>query len=770
MRLAAVLAIVFASRADAQPGKSCQLSGTVSDPTGATVVDAVVIATSRDGQIRRSARSGLDGRFQIEAPCPAEYLLEARAEGLGARPSILRVPAGQGASVDLRLELARVDGAVTVTATGTPQRADEIAKALDVIEAPALERRAEFSLVEALRLTPGLRALQFGGPGSFVQIQTRGMRAADTALLIDGFRFRDAAAVQGDASGYLGDLMMISADRIEVLRGSGASLYGTNAIGGAVNLVTDSGGGPTHGSLLADGGGLGLFRGLGKLAGGWRQDRLRYAAGLTHVHSTRGVDGDDRYRNTSGQGFLEWRLSPAASLSGRVFAGDAFLGLNDLPFAASPLPASGFVPAVARATFFPAPNDPDSRRVADFFSGLVAFSHRPAPGLSYRLGYQALVTDRDNLDGPAGTRFEPAFQTANRFFSRIDTLQARADLETGRGHLLSAAWEFEREFYDNHTRDRNPAQAQRVDARVRIPQRSHTVFVQDQARFLADRLQLSLSGRWQNFQLDHPQFTGAPPRFQGAVFPSPPNAWTGDAAIAYLVPRRGTKLRAHAGNGYRVASLFERFGTSFFGGSFSAFGNPRLKPERSIAFDAGVDRYFASARYRLSGTYFYTRLQEVIGFGSSGYINTGGGLARGVEVSFQGRPARSLTMESSYTHTNADDRVSRFPGGELRSLHIFNHMFTVTATQSFARRWEATVDFLAASEYLWAFFATGGNRGFLFPGPRKADAVIAYTLPLGDRRSLRLYGKAENFLNRSYYEDGFPTPRAWAVFGLRYGF
>jgi len=756
----------------AQAAGPCSVSGKVLDPAGAAVAGAKVKLSRRDGHLQRTARADASAGFQFEAPCAAEYLLEAAAPGFDpAAPVPVDLRAGESTRADLRLALARVDVSLTVTASGTVQTAHEVAKAVDRIDHEAIDRRGVFSLVDAIRLVPGVRVLQLGGPGSFAQVLTRGLRAWDTAVLIDGFRFRDGAAVQGDATGYLGDLLLVNSDRVELLRGSGSSLYGTNAVGGVIHVISDPGGGATRGAIQVDGGGLGMARGLGSIAGAFGQDRWRYSAGLSHLNLTRGVDGDDRYRNTSGHGFLEWSPVSAGRFHARLFGADTFLGLNDLPFPApaAGLPSSPIIPAVPFVTFFPNPNDPDSRRAAHFLAGQVSYTHRPARGISTRVGYQGLVSDRDNLDGPAGTRFEPSFQTANRFFSRIDTAQARADFEPSRRHLFSSGYEFEREFYDNHTRDRHPDPALRTDARVRIAQNSHTLHLQDQIRLVADRLQLAVSGRWQTFRLARPEFAGGAPRFQGIRLQPPPDAWTGDGAVSYLLPGHSTKLRAHAGNGYRIPSLYERFGTSFFGGSFSAFGDPHLRPERTIAFDAGFDQYLMSSRYRVSGTFFYTRLQEVIGFGFAGYLNTGGGLARGLEVSLEARPTRGATVHSSYTYTNSDERTSRLLGGSLRVLRVFDHMFTLSASQSIGR-WDATVDFLAASDYISAFFVGSGNRPYLYPGPRKADLVIARTLPIADRLSLRLYGKIENFLNQTYYEDGFLTPKAWAVFGIKFVF
>ncbi len=192
-----------------------------------------------------------------------------------------------------------------------------------------------------------------------------------------------------------------------------------------------------------------------------------------------------------------------------------------------------------------------------------------------------------------------------------------------------------------------------------VTQSSHAVFVQDQLRFMQDRLQISAAFRAQFFSLRQPQFTpAASAPYSGIAFQSPPNAYTGDGSIAYMFRSSGTKVRAHVGNGYRAPSLFERFGTFFSSFGYSVFGDPRLAPDRSIAVDAGIDQTFSRNRVRASATYFYTHLQKVIIFDFSGlidpvtdpfgrfggYVNTDGGIARGVELSLSAAPTRTLNL------------------------------------------------------------------------------------------------------------------------------
>jgi iron complex outermembrane receptor protein len=319
-----------------------------------------------------------------------------------------------------------------------------------------------------------------------------------------------------------------------------------------------------------------------------------------------------------------------------------------------------------------------------------------------------------------------------------------------------------------------------VNSRAQVSEISNSFDAQDQMRLFHDRLQVSLSGRLQRFGLSQPQFSGTVPVYAGTSAISPPDAYTGDVSIAYFIPSTGTKLRSHGGNSYRKPSLYELFGTYFGGSFFSAYGDPRLKPERSIAMDGGIDQYFASDRLRLSASYFYTRLQQVIAFDfsglinpatdlfgrSSGYRNTNGGLARGAELSLEAKPWRSTRVRSSYTYTNARDKVSVFADGTLQSPRITPHTFSLVVMQQFGKRLDGSFEFLAASDFLYPL----SRRTFVFPGARQAAVSLGYTHPLTERVNLRLYTRFNNLADQKYYEDGYRTPGRWGVGGVTVSF
>ena len=179
-------------------------------------------------------------------------------------------------------------------------------------------------------------------------------------------------------------------------------------------------------------------------------------------------------------------------------------------------------------------------------------------------------------------------------------------------------------------------------------------------------------------------------------------------------------MRAHVGNGYRVPSLYERFGTfynTFPSNAFVALGDPFLKPEKTIAFDAGIEQNAANGRVRLSATYFYTRLRDIIGFGNvvanvgtttrpfGGYDNEKGGIARGGEFSVKAQATATTDIFASYTYTNSDQLTPQVSGsGILKTLGVPDDQFSLVATQRFRRAW-VNFDFLATSKYLAPIFS-----------------------------------------------------------------
>jgi vitamin B12 transporter len=799
------VAIFAGSAAQAQTSTTAAISGHVKDPDGADVPGATVRLYGRDRTFSIVTASDAKGAFSFKNLAAGEFLIEAEANGLAmAAAQSVRVERGQTATLDIALQLSGLRSVVVVTASDTPQTIDEVSKALTVVDNEEIDERDEMAIPELLRVVPGLRVQQLGGPGSFVSIKTRGLPSEDTAVLIDGIRFRDAAATQGDATGFLQDLSVTDVSRVEVLRGSGSSLYGSNAVGGVVNLVTDEGGGPVHGSVLGEGGGLGLFRTKAQLAGGANHNRVVYSAGFSFFNMADGLDADDEARNTSGQGRVLFRLTPTATLTGRIYAADSRSRLNNNPEGIGNLPPTGIIEAIplsraeqlrfeagvppaqlniGSATLVPDANDPDNFREGNFFDGAVIFTQRPTESFGYTISYQGLVTNRSTINGPLGVGFQPfGGTTRSDFDGRIHTLNARVDLRAGRFNFLTGGYEFENENFKNPSFQVDPTANSDVD----VTQRSHALFVQDQLRLLDDRVQISGAFRTQFFRLEEPVFTpAASAPYAGITFQSPPTAYTGDGSVAYVFRSSGTKLRGHVGNGYRAPSLFERFGSffdSFFG--YSVFGDPRLKPEQSIVFDAGVDQSFADNRVRVSATYFYTELRRIIIFDFSGlidfttdpfgrfggYLNTDGGIARGAEFELRATPIRSLNLTAAYTFTKAQQRTPQVPG-TIRSLAIPDHQFSLVATQRIGRRLLINFDFAASSNYLGAVFdpTSFTSRGYRFDGIVKSDVGASYSLPLsGEKRQLRLFGYVDNLFDRENFESGFRTPgrtgRAGATF------
>ncbi|HSR51724.1 MAG TPA: TonB-dependent receptor, partial [Acidobacteriota bacterium] len=480
------------------------LEGQVLDPSGQSVAHALVEVLSRDGSLRRTTSSDEQGRFSLLLR-PGRHLLRVRSGAFAPSLTVLTLTPGEERTLEVGLQLAALDEQVVVVASGAPQEAARSAKSVTVLDRARLEAQGEFTLVDALQLAPSMRIARLGGPGAFTTVKTRGLRDQDTAFLVDGLPFHDASALEGDATPLLEDFLLLNLDRIEILRGSGSSLHGSNAMAGVVNLVSDDGGGDLRGLVEVQGGGLGLAHGRTRIAGGSHDGAFSFSAAAAHLNVSDGVDGNDALRKTLLQGVASWSPGPGRRLRGSLLFGDTFSLLNDSSFAVPEenLPVTGVVEArpldesqverllagqqldFGTATFVPDLDDPDNQRASRFLNGILQWEHRLGGRFGYSLSYSFLGSGRQFRDGPGGKRFEPDSNTLSDLDGRIHLLRAQADYRLGARHSLSAGYEFQREtFISTDT-------AAGVFARSEASQDAHSFFVQDQMHFFEERLQIS---------------------------------------------------------------------------------------------------------------------------------------------------------------------------------------------------------------------------------------------------------------------------------------
>ena len=786
------------------------ISGHIRDARGGTVADAALHLYRQDTGASLGTASDTAGEYQFDDVPPGALLLEVQKDGF--RTATLNVNVGRNGmqQFDVTLEVAGVNQTVIVTAAGEAQTLDEVSKAISNISHEEIENRNDYSITSLLTTVPGVLVRNEGGPGQYTSMSIRGLPSSASAILVDGLRFRDAATTQADATSFLGALNVVDIDHIEVLRGSGSALYGTNAVGGAVNIVTDQGGGPIHGQIQVEGGNLGLIRGRGSLAGGAFGDKLKYSFGFLHLNVMSGVDGQDANRSTGLQGFARYDFTSKLSVSGRVWGSDDFAMLNNTPTSTgipdSNIPASiivqaiplslagvktllaGGTPNFGNATYIPDATDPDSRSASRFENTALIFRDIVSRTFNWQASYQLVHTDRTYENDPGGIGYQPEGHDYSNYIGAIHTAGMHATAQLTSWLTVTGGYEFERENYFDH-QDNNLPALERVAEMTHAHQESNAGYFAAQFALLNRRLQISLSGRAQTFELASPDF-----QYSGTTNPytslslSVPHALTGDASIAYLFSKSNTKLRAHAGNAYRAPALFERFGAGFYNDPstgnviFTPYGDPRLAPDRYNSFDAGIDQYLFGNRLRVSATMFYIRMAQLIAFDSngvvnpvtdpfgrsSGYINGAGGISRGAEVSAEARPTRSLTISAAYTYTNADtDQDSSVPGF-YQAFDIPRHMVTLVAANQWSKRLLTAVSLFHYSSYFDAY--VGYLQAYEFPGYTKTNLTASYRIWESEKKSARLYGKIDNLFNQTYYVAGFLAPRATFVTGVSYAF
>ncbi|HEV8140085.1 MAG TPA: TonB-dependent receptor [Pyrinomonadaceae bacterium] len=756
--------LVVTVTAVAQSGS--EVSGHVTDERSGSIAGAEVRLIPRSGTtVVAVTNSG--GTFAFTNAVPGDYIIEIKAPGFASVALPITITRGQPVTKDVTMSVEAVNETVTVTPSGTTQRVDETSKAITVLDNQAIETKREIGVSESLRGIPGVRVQQQGSPGALTSVRLRGQRTFDTAVLLDGLRVRDASDINGAMVPFWPDLVPNDLDRVEVLRGSGSSIYGTNAIAGVINLVPSTAGGDRHFEFGFDGGNLALFRERLKGSGGIGS-RAGFSFGLSRVDVRHGVDGNDEYGNTAGSGRFQVRPTRSSTLSATFYGTTSNARINDSPFSLPAAFTRGLYPqAIEGETFHADVNNPDEGRRNRLLVAAVRFNQQINDDVSFSIAYQHVGSRRRNYNGPQiDSQFAQFYPVGDFEFVAVnngstDTLDARGNFQFGRHNLATVGFEFEREsIFQSNLPSFSPFN------NTTDTQRTVALFAQDQIFALDARLQISLGVRGQWFRVR----AADRPGYLNSI--SPENSITGDGSIAYFVRSTGTKLRAHIGNGFRAPSLYERFGAATFPQvGFVRFGDPTLRPELSISVDGGFDQRLKNDRARFGASYFYTRLQRIIGFPSVFAVdplgeNRPGGVSRGVETYLEAAPFRGADWRASYTFTNSDRFVV---GRGLQPEYVIpRHLLGLTINQRY-RAFVFSFDLNRTGSYIAPIFENDypfRTAELTFPGYTKADLFVSYRRQTSERVTFTFFGGADNLFDVKYFENGFRAPGIMARGGV----
>jgi len=609
----------------------------------------------------------------------------------------------------LAQEAPRPDAAATdtgadivVAANRAPVDADRVTAAVTVLDKTAIDRAQDLSVADLLLRTPGVSLSRNGGYGTSTSLRIRGAESDQTVVVIDGVKINDPSSPGG---GYnFANLLIGDASRIEVLRGPQSILWGSQAIGGVVNIVTPLPTAALEGSIDLEGGSRETVSARAALGGttgplAWRVGAQSFTTdGISALKAGTERDG---YTNQNVQARAVLTIAPGISADLR---GSYANGRNDFDGFSGDTPEYGLT------------------REFVGYAGLNIdlFDAR----LRNRFGYGYTDTDRDNYN-PDQVEQTQTFAA----LGRNHRLEYQGTLAVTKGVDAVFGVENEVSRFSTASSDFVPPYALGTPARGRA---ELTSFYGQLNISPLDGLTINGGVRHD----DHSRF-GAQTLFAGGA--------------NWLLPT-GTVLRASYSEGFKAPTLYQLF---------SEYGNQALNPERAKGWEAGAEQRFMDGRFALGGTYFERRSRDQIVYtgcnpgtadplcfvpGSTTeqrfgyYQNVARAFARGVEAVARAQVGEHLSLDGNYSWVLSEDRSpGRTFGNWLprRPRDTAN----VSATYTFAE---------AGSLGVAARFA-----GKSFDNASNATRLDGYTLvdlrgelPLSG--TVRLFARVENLFDERY--------------------
>ena len=214
----------------------------------------------------------------VTAPQPRPKAAPRTRNATGARPV---TPAAPAATPPAETPPTAAGDPVVYSPTGVATPARETTSSVTVINRQQLEQQQLRSVPDALSTVPGLNVVQTGSPGGTTSIFLRGTNANHTKFIIDGIEVSDPSLVARTFE--LGQMLTGNVERIEVLRGPQSGLYGADAIGGVVSVITKKGEGPPTWSFTTEGGSFSTFNQRASFGGSTAN--YNYQFNVDHFHT-----------------------------------------------------------------------------------------------------------------------------------------------------------------------------------------------------------------------------------------------------------------------------------------------------------------------------------------------------------------------------------------------------------------------------------------------------------------------------------------------------
>lgn len=606
--------------ADTRSAELHRVWGAVVDPGGAALPRVRIEARDAQGAVVAAALTNSRGEYTLELQ-PGKYHLSAALAGfVPVADRIVEVPFDTS-PIRLTLEIPSPEELVVVTATRTETPLSQIGNSTTVLSGEELALRGVTSVADALRELAGISLVQSGGAGAMTSVFLRGGESDYTKILVDGIPVNEPGG-----SYNLAYLSTSGIDRIEVVRGPQSALFGSDAIGGVIQVFTKRGsseGLSPKPSVMVEGGSYATFRYGGGLEGS--NDRMDYAVSFFRTDTDNDV-ANGSFNDTTFAGNLGLQLSRKTELRA-VFRSEAGRSGVPGPWA------------------FERPDRDAYYRRKDV-SGSLTLTHFQTPSWTQRLSYtvnDSYQLSANPLDSGSYTpqyqgRVAPfpysdwVYESLNQ--TRRQKANYQSDLILPLGHLLTIGADYEHESGVVGDPSLNPASVTRDN---------YGGYLQDQ---------WSLKNRFfatAGVRLDHNESFGfyASPRVSVALLVRQPGA----ASALGL-----TKIKANFGLGIKEPTLLESFSTSIY-----YQGNPDLRPEKAVGFDAGIEQQFHSGRGTLELTYFQNRFRDQIGFAITDYstfagsfFNIGKSRARGLEAALRHELVWNLEIGGTYTFMDSE--------------------------------------------------------------------------------------------------------------------